>query len=99
MSVTGIAALIAAVSLAVLTLTGVILAIRLSGMLGAMTTLIREAGEGHETVLARVNAAVDQLFGALAHVPLGMAQEARAIVDKADQKRLDPGTAASQHLA
>jgi len=60
MSVTGIAALIAAVSFAVLALTGVILAIRLSGVLRAMTTLIREAGEGHETVLARVNAAVDR---------------------------------------
>ncbi|HEX6449601.1 MAG TPA: DUF948 domain-containing protein [Trebonia sp.] len=60
MSVYGIAALIAAVSFAVLALTGVILAIRLSGVFGAVTTLIREAGEGQETVLARVNAAVDR---------------------------------------
>lgn len=60
MSVTGIAALIAAVSFAVLALTAVIVAIRLTGVLGALTALIREVGEGHETVLARVNAAVDR---------------------------------------
>lgn len=60
MSITGIAALIAAVSFAVLAVTGVILAIRLSGALSAVTAMIRDASEGHESVLARVNAAVDR---------------------------------------
>lgn len=60
MNVTGLAALIAAVSFAVLTLTAVFVAIRLSGLFGAAATMIREAGEGHDTVLARVNAAVDR---------------------------------------
>ena len=60
MSVTGIAALIAAVSFAVLTLTGVIIAIRLSGLLTAATTMVKEAREGQETLLERANAAVDR---------------------------------------
>ena len=60
MSVTGIAALIAAVSFAVLTLTAVIIAIRLSGLLTAATTLVKETREGQETLLARANAAVDR---------------------------------------
>lgn len=60
MTITGIAAMIAAVSFAVLTLTAVIVAIRMSVVFSALTALIREAGEGHETVLARVNAAVDR---------------------------------------
>jgi uncharacterized protein YoxC len=60
MSLFGIAALIAAVSFAVLTLTAVFVAIRLNGLFGAAAGMIREAGEGHETVLARVNAAVDR---------------------------------------
>ena len=60
MSLTGIAALIAAVSFAVLTLTAVVVAIRLNGLFGAATKMIREAGEGHDTLLARLNAAVDR---------------------------------------
>jgi hypothetical protein len=56
----GLAALIAAVSFAVLALTGVVVAVRLSGLFGAATAMIREAGEGHDTVLARVNAAVER---------------------------------------
>ncbi|MBO0802825.1 MAG: DUF948 domain-containing protein [Nocardiopsaceae bacterium] len=63
MGITGIAviaALIAAVSFAVLTLTAVFVAFRLNAVLRAATALIREAGEGHETVLARVNAAVER---------------------------------------
>jgi uncharacterized protein YoxC len=60
MSITGIAALIAAVSFAVLALTAVIIAIRLSGLLGAATAMIKETDEGHQAVLTRVNAAVDR---------------------------------------
>jgi uncharacterized protein YoxC len=60
MTVTGIAALIAAVSFAVLTLTAVIIAIRLSGLLSAATALVKETRDGQETLLARANAAVDR---------------------------------------
>ena len=57
---TGIAALIAAVSFAVLVLTVVIVAIRLSGLFGAAATLIKETRDGQESLLARANAAVDR---------------------------------------
>jgi uncharacterized protein YoxC len=60
MSLTGIAALIAAVSFAVIALTTVYVAARLSRLFGAAATLIRQTGEGQESVLARVNAAVDR---------------------------------------
>lgn len=60
MSVIALAALIAAVSFAVLTLTAVFVAIRLNGVFGAATAMIKEAGEGHTTVLGRVNAAVER---------------------------------------
>src|SRR5208283_1998401 len=42
---------------------------------------------------------MNQLFGALFRVPLGMAEEARAIVDEADQKRFDVLAAAGQDFA
>jgi uncharacterized protein YoxC len=60
MSLTGIAALIAAVSFAVIALTTVYVAARLSRLFGAAATLVRQTGEGQESVLARVNAAVDR---------------------------------------
>lgn len=60
MSLTGIAALIAAVSFAVLALTAVYVAVRLSGVFGAATALIRQTGERQQAALARVNAAVDR---------------------------------------
>jgi uncharacterized protein YoxC len=60
MNAIGIAALIAAVSFAVLTLTGVVVAFKLNRLFGATTQLIRDAGAEHDTVLARVNAAIDR---------------------------------------
>lgn len=60
MSLTGAAALIAAVSIAVLAAAALYAAIRLGGLMRAVTTLIRDAGAEHESVIARVNAAVDR---------------------------------------
>src|ERR1700691_6520998 len=60
MSLTGIAALIAAVSFAVLALTAVYVTIRLTSVLGAATALVRDTRSGQETLLARANAAVDR---------------------------------------
>ncbi|MGH3171836.1 MAG: DUF948 domain-containing protein [Trebonia sp.] len=60
MSLTGIAALIAAVSFAVIALTAVYVAVRLSRLFGAAAALIRQTGEGQESMLARVNAVVDR---------------------------------------
>jgi len=65
MSLTGIAALIAAVSFAVLALTAVYVAVRLTYVLGAATALVRETRTGQETLLARANAAVDRANGQL----------------------------------
>ena len=60
MSLTGIAALIAAVSFAVLALTAVYATIRLTSVLGAATALVRDTRKGQETLLARANSAVDR---------------------------------------
>lgn len=60
MTTIGIAAMIAAVSFAVLVLTGVIIAIRLSGVISAAGTLIKETKDGQESLLARANAAVER---------------------------------------
>jgi hypothetical protein len=60
MSLTGIAALIAAASFAVLALTAVYVAVRLTAVFGAAAALIRQAGEGQRAALARVNAVADR---------------------------------------
>ena len=60
MSATGIAALIASASFAVLALTGVYLAIRVTRVLGDAATLVRETRAGQEALLVRANAAVDR---------------------------------------
>lgn len=60
-------------------------------------SLISERGS--PTCGERLAQAVDELFGTFVGVPLRMAEEARAIVDKADQERLDPLAAAGQHFA
>jgi uncharacterized protein YoxC len=60
MSVTGVAALIAAVSFAVLACAGVYLAVRLTRVLGEATALVRETRAEQQAVLARANAAVDR---------------------------------------
>lgn len=60
MTMTGIAALIAAVSFAVLVLTVVIIAIRMSGIIGAAGRLLKETADGQESLLQRANAAVER---------------------------------------
>ncbi len=60
MTAIGVAALIAAVSFAVLACAGVYLAVRFTRLLGDAATLVRETGAGQQAVLARANAAVDR---------------------------------------
>jgi methyl-accepting chemotaxis protein len=59
-SLTGVAALIAAVSFAVLAGAGVYLAVRFTRVLGDAATLVRETSAGSSALLARANAAVDR---------------------------------------
>jgi uncharacterized protein YoxC len=60
MSLTGVAALIAAVSFAVLACAGVYLAIRFTKVLGDAATLVRETRADQQALFARANAAVDR---------------------------------------
>lgn len=60
MSLTSVAALIAAVSFAVLACAGVYLAVRLTRLIGDAATLVRETNVGQQALLARANAAVDR---------------------------------------
>lgn len=60
MSVTGAAALIAALSLAVLSLAAVYLAVKMTRVLGDATALVRETRADQQAVLARASAAVDR---------------------------------------
>jgi len=60
MSLTGIAALIAAVSFAVLAGAGVYLAVRFTRVIGDAATLVRETKTGQQELLVRANAAVDR---------------------------------------
>src|SRR5580704_1053603 len=58
MSLTGVAALIAAVSFAVLACAGVYLAMRFTRVLGDAATLVRETRADQQALFARANAAV-----------------------------------------
>ena len=60
MSLTSVAALIAAVSFAVLACAGVYLAVRLTRVLGDAATLVRETRTDQQALFARANAAVDR---------------------------------------
>jgi hypothetical protein len=60
MSLTGVAALIAAVSFAVLACAGVYLAIRFTRVLADAATLVRETRSDQQALFARANAAVDR---------------------------------------
>lgn len=60
MSLTGVAALIAAVSFAVLACAGVYLAVRATRVLGDAATLVRETRAGQQALLTRANATVDR---------------------------------------
>jgi len=59
-SLTGIAALIAAVSFAVLAGAGAYLAVRFTRVLGDAATLVRETRVGQQALFDRANAAVDR---------------------------------------
>jgi uncharacterized protein YoxC len=60
MTVTGVAALIAAVSFAVLACAGVYLAFRFTRVLGDAATLVRETRADQKALLVRAHAAVDR---------------------------------------
>jgi uncharacterized protein YoxC len=60
MSLTGVAALIAAASFAVLACAGVFLAVRFTRILGDAATLVRETRADQQALFARANAAVDR---------------------------------------
>jgi len=60
MTVTGVAALIAAVSFAVLACAGVYLAVRLSRLMHDAATLVRETRDDQKALLVRARAAVDR---------------------------------------
>jgi uncharacterized protein YoxC len=60
MTLTGVAALIAAVSFAVLACAGVYLAVRFTRVLGDAATLVRETRDNQQALFARANAAVDR---------------------------------------
>jgi len=64
-SLTGVAALIAAVSFAVLAGAGVYLAVRCTRVLADAATLVRETSAGSSALLTRANAAVDRANGQL----------------------------------
>jgi uncharacterized protein YoxC len=65
MSITGIAALIAALSFAVIACAAVYLAVRLTRVLGEATALVRDTRADQQAVLARANAAVDRAHAQL----------------------------------
>lgn len=60
MTLTGVAALIAAVSFAVLACAGVYLAVRFTRVLGDAATLVRETRADQQALFTRANAAVDR---------------------------------------
>jgi len=60
MNLTGVAALIAAVSFAVLACAGVYLSIRFTRVLGDAATLVRETRTSQQALFAKANAAVDR---------------------------------------
>jgi uncharacterized protein YoxC len=76
MSLTGIAALIAAVSFAVLACAGVYLAVRFTRVLGDAATLVRETQAGQQALFARAGAAVER-----AHAQLDKAEAVTTSMD------------------
>jgi uncharacterized protein YoxC len=77
MSLTGVAALIAAVSFAVLACAGVYLAVRLTRVLHDAATLVRETRADQRALVARANAAVDR-----ANTQLDQAEVVSASMDE-----------------
>jgi hypothetical protein len=77
MSLTGVAALIAAVSFAVLACAGVFLAVRFTKVLGDAATLVRETRADQRALFARADAAVDR-----AHAQLDRTEAVSASMDE-----------------
>src|SRR5215471_10045402 len=77
MSLTSVAALIAAMSFAVLACAGVYLAVRLTRVLGDAAALVRETRADQQDLLARANAAVDR-----AHAQLDRTEAVSASMDE-----------------
>ena len=77
MNLTSVAALIAAMSFAVLACAGVYLAMRLTRVLGDAATLVRETRTDQQALFARANAAVDR-----AHAQLDRTEGVSASMDE-----------------
>ena len=77
MNLTSVAALIAAMSFAVLACAGVYLAVRLTRVLGDAATLVRETRTDQQALFARANAAVDR-----AHAQLDRTEGVSASMDE-----------------
>ena len=77
MNLTSAAALIAAMSFAVLACAGVYLAVRLTRVLGDAATLVRETRADQQALFARANAAVDR-----AHAQLDRTEGVSASMDE-----------------
>ena len=77
MNLTSVAALIAAMSFAVLACAGVYLAVRLTRVLGDAATLVRETRADQQALFARANAEVDR-----AHAQLNRAEAVSASMDE-----------------
>ena len=77
MNLTSVAALIAAMSFAVLACAGVYLAVRLTRVLGDAATLVRETRADQQALFARANAAVDR-----AHAQLDSTEGVSASMDE-----------------
>jgi hypothetical protein len=86
MSLTGIAALIAAVSFAVLACAGVYLAVRFTRVLDDAATLVRETKTGQQELFSRANAAVDR-----ANAQLDQAHVVTASMDDLGASITEPG--------
>jgi len=77
MNLTSVAALIAAMSFAVLACAGVYLAVRLTRVLGDAATLVRETRADQQALFARADAAVDR-----AHAQLDRTEGVSASMDE-----------------
>ena len=77
MNLMSVAALIAAMSFAVLACAGVYLAVRLTRVLGDAATLVRETRADQQALFARANAAVDR-----AHAQLDRTEGVSASMDE-----------------
>ena len=77
MNLTSVAALIAAMSFAVLACAGVYLAVRLTRVLGDAATLVRQTRADQQALFARANAAVDR-----AHAQLDSTEGVSASMDE-----------------